>query len=100
MKIAIIGTIGSGKTEVSNHLRKLGYDVFDCDEVNRKLLNERGYELLYNSFPTQTKENTAPKPEKKEEKLKAQPPKEEEKTNIKQDKGINQRKNRKRNQGI
>ena len=51
MKIAITGTIGSGKTEVSNHLRKLGYDVFDCDEVNRKLLNERGYELLHDSFP-------------------------------------------------
>lgn len=50
MKIAITGTIGSGKTEVSIYLRKLGYDVFDCDEVNRRLLNEFGYELLHNDF--------------------------------------------------
>jgi len=50
MKIAITGTIGSGKTAVSNYLRKLGYDVFDCDEVNRRLLKEKAYELLFNDF--------------------------------------------------
>jgi len=50
MKIAITGTIGSGKTEVSKYLRKLGYDVFDCDEVNRELLNTRAYELLHDDF--------------------------------------------------
>ena len=50
MKIAITGTIGSGKSEAANYLRKIGYDVFDCDEVNRRILKDRGYELLYNDF--------------------------------------------------
>lgn len=50
MKVAITGSIGSGKSEVCNHLRSLGYDVFDCDEVNKKLLDENGYELLHNDF--------------------------------------------------
>lgn len=50
MKIAITGTIGSGKTEASNYLRKLGYDVFDCDEVNRQILQDRAYELLHEEF--------------------------------------------------
>lgn len=50
MKIAITGTIGSGKTEASIYLRKLGYDVFDCDEENRTILNNRAYELLDNDF--------------------------------------------------
>lgn len=51
MKIAITGTIGSGKTEVSIYLRNKGYDVFDCDEINRQLLEDRGYELLHDKFP-------------------------------------------------
>ena len=51
MKIAITGTIGSGKTEASIYLRKKGYDVFDCDEVNKQLLEDKGYELLHNRFP-------------------------------------------------
>ena len=49
-KIAITGTIGSGKTEVAAYLRKKGYDVFDCDETNRQILEERGYELLHEEF--------------------------------------------------
>lgn len=51
MRIAITGTIGSGKTEVSLYLRKKGYDVFDCDVVNKNLLQEKAYELLINDFP-------------------------------------------------
>ena len=45
LKIAVTGTIGSGKSEVCNYLRNKGYDVFDCDEENRKLLEkgEEGY---------------------------------------------------------
>ena len=39
MKIAITGTIGSGKSTVASYLRNKGYFVFDCDEVNRELLN-------------------------------------------------------------
>jgi dephospho-CoA kinase len=31
-KIAITGTIGSGKTECSRIIKKLGYTVFNCDE--------------------------------------------------------------------
>lgn len=50
MKIAITGSIGSGKTEVCNYLRKLGYDVFDCDAVNKRLLAESGFDLLYKDF--------------------------------------------------
>lgn len=49
-KIGISGTIGSGKTEVCNYLRNLGCVVFDCDEENKKILNERSYELLYDDF--------------------------------------------------
>ena len=50
MRIAITGSIGSGKSEVCNHLRNLGYDVFDCDAVNKKLLDDSAYELLHNDF--------------------------------------------------
>ena len=50
MKIAITGTIGSGKTEASIYLRKLGYDVFDCDATNSLILQEKGYELLHEEF--------------------------------------------------
>ena len=50
MKIAITGTIGSGKTEVANYLRKLGYNVFDCDQVNSQILDEKAYELLKDDF--------------------------------------------------
>lgn len=50
MRIAITGTIGSGKTEASNYLRNKGYDVFDCDEVNRQILDEKAYELLHEDF--------------------------------------------------
>ena len=53
MKIGISGTIGSGKSEFCNYLRSLGYDVFDCDEVNRKLLEEDniGYIEVCKAFP-------------------------------------------------
>ena len=53
MKIAVSGSIGSGKSEVCIYLRKLGYDVFDCDEENRKLLeeNEKGYLKVKEVFP-------------------------------------------------
>lgn len=50
MKIAITGTIGSGKTEASIYLRSKGYDVFDCDQVNKEILDTKAYELLYEDF--------------------------------------------------
>lgn len=42
-KIAITGTIASGKTSVSLYLRDLGFYVFDCDKYNSFLL-EKGNE--------------------------------------------------------
>lgn len=58
MKIAITGTIGSGKTEVSNIIRKKGYFVFDCDEYNRQLLKEGScvYDLIKERFPNAFKD--------------------------------------------
>ena len=53
MKIAISGIIGSGKSEFCNYLRKLGYDVFDCDAENKKLLEKgnKGYLKVKEVFP-------------------------------------------------
>ena len=48
MKIAITGTIGSGKSTVASYLRNKGYFVFDCDDVNRELLNSG---ILVEYFP-------------------------------------------------
>ena len=48
MKIAITGTIGSGKSTVAAYLRDKGYFVFDCDEVNRELLSSG---VLIDYFP-------------------------------------------------
>lgn len=50
MKIAITGTIGSGKSAVSTCLREKGYTVFDCDQVNKEILEQKAYELLGNDF--------------------------------------------------
>lgn len=39
MRVAITGTIGSGKSEMSNYLRnKYNLFVFDCDKTNSELL--------------------------------------------------------------
>ena len=53
MKVAITGTMGSGKSLASAYLRQLGYDVFDCDKVNRQLLEQgnRGFLALEDVFP-------------------------------------------------
>jgi len=59
MKIAISGTIGSGKSEFCNYLRKKGYDVFDCDKENRKLLykGRKGYRRVAKAFPEAMSQN-------------------------------------------
>ena len=59
MKISISGTIGSGKSEFCNYLRKKGYDVFDCDKENRKLLykGKKGYRRVIRAFPEAMSEN-------------------------------------------
>lgn len=53
MKVAITGTIGSGKTEVCNYLRNKGYFVFDSDKCNSILLEKGnlGYLSVKEAFP-------------------------------------------------
>ena len=53
MKIAITGSIGSGKSTVSNYLREKGYEVFDCDEYNAYLLdnNKTVFNKIKKTFP-------------------------------------------------
>lgn len=53
IKIAITGTIGSGKTTVSDYIRDKGYYVFDADKVNAELLLEGnlGYLEVKKHFP-------------------------------------------------
>ena len=53
LRIAITGSIGSGKSEAVRYLKEQGYDVFDCDEENRKLLEKgkAGYEAVKKAFP-------------------------------------------------
>lgn len=53
MKIAITGSIGSGKSTVTKYLKKKGYDVFSCDDYNAYLLNNNQNVIakLKNKFP-------------------------------------------------
>lgn len=53
LRIAVTGTIGSGKSAVCAYLREKGYDVFDCDAVNRELLEpgNDGYKAVRKVFP-------------------------------------------------
>lgn len=37
-KVAITGSMGSGKSNVANIFKEEGFDVFDADECNRRLL--------------------------------------------------------------
>lgn len=54
IKIAITGTIGSGKTECSRIIEDLGYSVFNCDErVNQLYLeDDKRIQELKSIFPT------------------------------------------------
>ena len=50
MKVAITGTIGSGKSEMSNYLRsKYGLFVFDADKTNSEILKNNPF-LLKKDF--------------------------------------------------
>lgn len=52
MLIAITGTIGSGKSTVTDILREEGKNVISCDEINAQLLTEENYiSKIANAFP-------------------------------------------------
>ena len=48
MKIAITGSIGSGKSTVLKILEEKGYKCYSCDKINAELLKypNKGYELI------------------------------------------------------
>lgn len=50
--IGLTGTIGSGKSTVSEYLREKGYPIVDADKIARELMEkgERGYEKVVESF--------------------------------------------------
>lgn len=53
-KVAITGTIGSGKSECSKLIQKLGFSVFNCDdEVHKMYLDTHpAYQEIVKLFPT------------------------------------------------
>lgn len=52
IKIAITGGIGSGKSTVARYFAALGYPVFSCDEIYRKIYNSSSFQkLLCQEFP-------------------------------------------------
>ena len=59
MKIAITGTIGSGKSTVCEYLCTKGYDVFNCDKQNSILLQypNEGYMKVKEAFQECVKDN-------------------------------------------
>ncbi len=62
MKIAIVGGIGSGKSEVLAVAKTLGYATLSADEVNAELLRDRDYvERLRELFPTAVKNGVVDK---------------------------------------
>ncbi len=61
LTIAITGTIGSGKSTVCSYLRKKGFSVDDCDEINRQLLlsGQPGYQKVTAAFKGVTNDKGA-----------------------------------------
>lgn len=53
MKVAVIGGIGSGKSEVMKVIREKGYSCLSADEINASLLKTPSYiEKIKEAFPT------------------------------------------------
>ncbi len=60
MKIAVIGRIGSGKSEALSVARDMGIATLSADEINRELLLEKDYiALLAEEFPFAVREGKA-----------------------------------------
>jgi dephospho-CoA kinase len=62
MKIAVIGGIGSGKSEVLKVAREMGVECFSADEINEELLHDASYvNKLKEEFPFAVKCGTVDK---------------------------------------
>ena len=52
MKIAIVGGIGSGKSEAANIIKDLGYHVFDADKIYKEITETKSYlDQIETAFP-------------------------------------------------
>ncbi len=64
MRIAIIGTIGCGKSEVLRVARSMGFATLSADEINRDLLCDPQYvALIEEQFPTAVRQGRADRAE-------------------------------------
>ncbi len=61
MRIAITGSIASGKSTLASYLKEKGYTVYDCDVINAELLKkgEDGYKAVVGAFAEILDENGA-----------------------------------------
>ena len=52
--VGITGSIASGKSTVTKHLKKMNYDVIDCDKISHMMLekNSFGYKEIIVEFGT------------------------------------------------
>ncbi len=59
MRIAITGTIGSGKSTVMAMIKELGYPVLSCDAIAHQLQQEgeKGYSAISKAFPEVVEKN-------------------------------------------
>lgn len=50
--IGITGSIGSGKSTVSRHLKNMGFEIIDCDHISHEMLmpKRRGYNEVVTEF--------------------------------------------------
>lgn len=58
--IGITGSIGSGKSTVSRHLRNMGFEIIDCDQINHEILmpKRKGYNKVVKEFGSEILDET------------------------------------------